>query len=62
VELAWRHRRYLLAREPRARPAEFFGDEVESLRLFDPTSQRSVAVVSDFDVLPLLAKGSRRAL
>ena len=37
--------------------AEFFGDEIESLRLFDPTSQRSVAAVSEFDVLPLLAKG-----
>ncbi|HXJ78490.1 MAG TPA: transcription-repair coupling factor [Candidatus Methylomirabilis sp.] len=37
--------------------AEFFGDEVESLRIFDPTTQRSVQPVPDLDVLPLLAKG-----
>jgi transcription-repair coupling factor (superfamily II helicase) len=44
------------AREAPVR-AEFFGDEVESLRLFDPTTQRSVDTVSALDVLPLLAKG-----
>jgi transcription-repair coupling factor (superfamily II helicase) len=39
----------------RARPvrAEFFGDEVESLRLFDPTSQRSVAPLAATTVVPL---------
>src|SRR5215472_1437000 len=36
--------------------AEFFGDEVESLRLFDPTTQRSVEAITELDVLPLLAK------
>jgi transcription-repair coupling factor (superfamily II helicase) len=36
---------------------EFSGDEVESIRLFDPTSQRSVETVREVDVLPLLAKG-----
>ena len=34
--------------------AEFFGDEVESLRAFDPTSQRSVGVVDALVVLPLV--------
>ncbi len=43
------------AREAPVR-AEFFGDEVESLRLFDPTTQRSVGPVSELDVLPLLTK------
>ena len=33
--------------------AEFFGDEVESLRLFDPTSQRSIGQLQDLTVLPL---------
>src|SRR4029077_479559 len=33
--------------------AEFFGDEVESLRLFDPTSQRSVGQLRELTVLPL---------
>ncbi len=32
---------------------EFFGDEVESIRLFDPTSQRSRAPLDDLLVLPL---------
>ena len=34
--------------------AEFFGDEVESLRVFDPTSQRSVEPVKELAVLPLV--------
>ncbi|HUG37948.1 MAG TPA: transcription-repair coupling factor, partial [Candidatus Limnocylindrales bacterium] len=40
------------------RPAriEFFGDEVESLRLFDPTTQRSVGDVDAIDVLPFAGK------
>jgi transcription-repair coupling factor (superfamily II helicase) len=33
--------------------AEFFGDEVESLRAFDPTSQRSVEPLTELAVLPL---------
>ena len=33
--------------------AEFFGDDVESLRTFDPASQRSVAPVDRADVLPI---------
>ena len=39
----------------RERPVrvEFFGDEVESLRLFDPTSQRSVEELSALVVLPV---------
>src|SRR5262249_47767251 len=41
--------------------AEFFGDEVESLRLFDPSTQRSVHAVSELDVLPFLAKDAETA-
>ena len=39
----------------RERPVrvELFGDEIESLRLFDPTTQRSVEDLLDLDVLPL---------
>ncbi|HEY7038229.1 MAG TPA: transcription-repair coupling factor [Methylomirabilota bacterium] len=33
--------------------AEFFGDEVESLRLFDPTTQRSTGELTELTVLPL---------
>ncbi|HEV8441598.1 MAG TPA: transcription-repair coupling factor [Methylomirabilota bacterium] len=36
--------------------AEFSGDDIESLRLFDPTTQRSVENVPELDVLPLLTK------
>jgi transcription-repair coupling factor (superfamily II helicase) len=32
---------------------EFFGDEIESIRLFDPTSQRSHASLDELVVLPL---------
>jgi transcription-repair coupling factor (superfamily II helicase) len=32
---------------------EFFGDEIESIRLFDPTSQRSVTSLGELVVLPL---------
>ena len=32
---------------------EFFGDEIESIRLFDPTSQRSQARLDELVVLPL---------
>ena len=39
----------------RERPvrAEFFGDDVESLRLFDPTTQRSIEALDEITVLPL---------
>src|SRR6059036_3359203 len=33
---------------------EFFGDDVESIRLFDPSSQRSVATLDELLVLPLV--------
>jgi transcription-repair coupling factor (superfamily II helicase) len=36
---------------------EFFGDEIESLRTFDPTSQRSVHSVDGLEVLPLTGGG-----
>ncbi len=41
----------------RERPArvEFFGDEIESVRLFDPTSQRSLEGLDSVDILPLSA-------
>lgn len=32
---------------------EFFGDEIESIREFDPTSQRSVALASGCQVVPM---------
>jgi transcription-repair coupling factor (superfamily II helicase) len=34
---------------------EFFGDEIESIRLFDPTSQRSQTALDELIVLPLEA-------
>src|SRR5207245_2749980 len=36
---------------------EFFGDEIESIRLFDPTSQRSQATLDELLVLPLHDEG-----
>jgi transcription-repair coupling factor (superfamily II helicase) len=36
---------------------EFFGDDVESIRLFDPTSQRSVSSLDELLVLPLERAG-----
>ncbi len=38
------------------RPArlEFFGDEIESIRLFDPTTQRSTTAVDELVVLPFI--------
>src|SRR4029453_10422123 len=38
--------------------AEFFGDEVESLRLFDPTTQRSTGTLTELTVLPLGTKAA----
>src|ERR671922_64284 len=32
---------------------EFFGDEIESIRLFDPTSQRSTGALEQLVVLPV---------
>src|ERR1043166_2165587 len=37
---------------------EFFGDEIESIRLFDPTSQRSSATLDELLVLPLHEDGA----
>ncbi len=36
---------------------ELFGDEVESLRAFDPTSQRSIETVAALEVIPLAGRG-----
>jgi transcription-repair coupling factor (superfamily II helicase) len=40
---------------------EFLGDEIESIRLFDPTSQRSTAALRGVAVLPLPSDGDGRA-
>jgi transcription-repair coupling factor (superfamily II helicase) len=47
-----------------ARPVriEFFGDEIDSIRRFDPESQRSVLKVSDALVLPLVEHPRSRDL
>lgn len=39
----------------RQRPVriEFFGDEVESIREFDPTTQRSISLVTDCEIVPM---------
>src|SRR5262249_25414761 len=42
--------------------AEFFGDEIESLRLFDPTTQRSVETLAELTVLPLAGADADDAL
>src|SRR3989454_8064153 len=42
--------------------AEFFGDEIESLRLFDPTTQRSVETLGELTVLPLAGADADHAL
>src|SRR5213595_1162767 len=36
---------------------EFFGDEIESIRLFDPTSQRSSTPLDELLALPLVTQG-----
>ncbi len=41
--------------------AELFGDEIESLRGFDPTTQRSVEALSELAVLPLATPGDSPA-
>jgi transcription-repair coupling factor (superfamily II helicase) len=43
------------AREQPVR-AEFVGDEIESLRLFDPSTQRSVEAIREIEVLPFPTK------
>jgi transcription-repair coupling factor (superfamily II helicase) len=40
---------------------EFFGDEIDSLRLFDPTSQRSAETIEAFEILPVSRSGERDA-
>ncbi len=40
---------------------EFFGDDIESIRLFDPSSQRSQKVLDELVVLPLDAPGGTTA-
>ncbi|MGH7278693.1 MAG: transcription-repair coupling factor [Candidatus Rokuibacteriota bacterium] len=40
---------------------EFFGDDIESIRLFDPTSQRSVAPLDELLVLPIDSPGDDEA-
>src|SRR5437764_1284046 len=37
---------------------EFLGDDIESIRLFDPTSQRSVGTLDELLVLPLTPEDS----
>ncbi len=47
-----------------ARPLriEFFGDEVESIRRFDPESQRSILKISEARILPLVEQPRTRKL
>ena len=40
---------------------EFFGDDIESIRLFDPTSQRSTAPLDELLLLPLTAPADTSA-
>jgi len=42
--------------------AELFGDDVESLRAFDPTTQRSVEPLKELAVLPLVENGGAATL
>jgi transcription-repair coupling factor (superfamily II helicase) len=39
--------------QPTPARVEFFGDEIESIRLFDPTSQRSTGALDELVVLPV---------
>ncbi|NQU18467.1 MAG: transcription-repair coupling factor [Candidatus Saganbacteria bacterium] len=36
---------------------EFFGDKIESIRVFDAQSQRSIRKLESFDILPIVEKG-----
>src|SRR5262247_4712426 len=40
---------------------EFFGDDIESIRLFDPSSQRSVSALDELLVLPLVPEDGEPA-
>src|SRR5205814_1820792 len=40
---------------------EFFGDEIESIRLFDPTSQRSTGALEELVALPVEPSAAREA-
>ncbi|MBV9675544.1 MAG: transcription-repair coupling factor, partial [Acidobacteriaceae bacterium] len=50
------------AEAPKPVRVEFFGDEVESIRQFDPESQRSVLKISSATLLPLTEYPRSRAL
>src|SRR5205814_10626721 len=45
---------------PNPARVEFLGDEIESIRLFDPTSQRSTAALRELAVLQLANVGDGR--
>ena len=47
--------------QPNPARLEFFGDAIESIRLFDPTSQRSTGALRELLVLPLATDGDARA-
>lgn len=38
---------------------EFFGDEIDSLRTFEPDTQRSIEKIDSLEIFPLNAKGSK---
>ncbi len=39
--------------QPQPVRVEFFGDEIDSIRLFDPTTQRSIELLSECDIWPM---------
>jgi transcription-repair coupling factor (superfamily II helicase) len=47
--------------QPSPARLEFFGDDIESIRLFDPTSQRSVTSLDELLVLPLVPEDGEPA-
>src|SRR5205823_6102227 len=46
---------------PNPARVEFFGDEIESIRLFDPTSQRSTGALEELVALPVEPSAAREA-
>jgi transcription-repair coupling factor (superfamily II helicase) len=48
--------------EPRPVRLEFLGDEIESIRRFDPTSQRSTDALDQVRLLPLIGGGAANLL
>lgn len=40
---------------------EFFGDEIDSIRLFDVDSQRSIETLESQSVFPVAVKGSKNS-